>query len=221
MSVTGMVGRKSCDGLRGGPMGVGIWSVEDCGMRRSDPKTTSRVDRIETGPRTCAMRGQGRSGRPSDDEMGLVAMSATKPSRRSGNRMSHARRCLWSTMFWVEESMGRKGEVEAVAWQAMALREMVNVVEWRISGQWRRMPGVDVRLKEHAELGDVVGMKASSVVGGFLPERWVAYPNVWIEIWIWMNGKRVFSETWVVGVDVEENAKDYVVVHSDDGVKWR
>ena len=64
-------------------MEVGIWSVEDAGMMRIDPKTTSRVDRIVTGPRSCAMWRQGQSGRPSVGEKGLVAMSPTNPSLES------------------------------------------------------------------------------------------------------------------------------------------
>ena len=42
-----------------------------------------------------------------------------------------------------------------------------------------------------------------------------------IEIWIWMNGRCVFSGTGVHDVDVEENSKDCVVGHGVDGVTWR
>ena len=60
-----------------------------------------------------------------------------------------------------------KAEVGVVVWPAMALREIATGVDWKINGPWRKMPGVDVRLNEHAELGDVVEMNASFVVGGF------------------------------------------------------
>ena len=115
--------------------------------------------------------------------------------------------------------MCRKVEGEVVALQEMTRKEIWNGVEWRVNGQWKMMPDVDVRLKGHAELGDVVGMSASCIVGDFGPERWAACLDVSIEIWIWMNGRYVCAEIWVVDVDVEENVKDCAVVHGVHGVK--
>ena len=39
-------------------------------------------------------------------------------------------------------------------------------VEWSVNGQWKKMPGVDVRLMEHAEHDDEDEMYASLVVVG-------------------------------------------------------
>ena len=75
----------------------------------------------------------------------------------------------------VEVSMCRKVEVEVVVGSVIARREMWNAVEWSVVGQWMTMPGVDVRRKGHADLGDVDEMGASFVVEDCGPERWAAY----------------------------------------------
>ena len=101
------------------------------------------------------------------DGRGLAAMYPMNPNHKPGSMMSHgAKRHPWSTRWWVEESKGKKVEVEVEAWTAMPSMEIWTGVEWGVSGQWKRMPGVDVRLMEHAEHDDVDEMNASLVVVG-------------------------------------------------------
>ena len=56
--------------------------------------------------------------------------------------------------------------VELEAWTAVSSMEIWTDVEWSVSGQWKRRPGVDVRLMGYAEHDDVDEMNASLVVVG-------------------------------------------------------
>ena len=122
-------------------MEVLMLSVKVDGRKRSNPKATNRVGQIATDPRMSARWEQDRCGHLCVDGRGLVAMYPMNPNRKPANMMSHgAKRHPWSTRWWVEESKGKKVEVEVEAWTAMPSMEIWTGVEWSVSGQWKRMP---------------------------------------------------------------------------------
>ena len=163
--------------------------------------------------KTCAMWRRSRSGRLNDVVVGRVLPF---PQFESWD---------WDGQEVVVEYQVLGGGVDVRdggnGGGCLAGKEIWTGGKWNVDGQWMLKPGEDMRLRGHAELGDVNEMSASSFWVGCGQERWAACQEVWVRIWIWRKMKKSVVEVVDDDEDDVENVRDCGVCRDGADVRYR